>query len=35
MVRRIIKRVLTAVKEEFEWFRTKRWMKSRATKYTV
>lgn len=35
MIRRIFKRVLIAIKEELEWFEIKRWLKSRATKYTV
>lgn len=35
MIRRIFKHILLTIKQEFGWFRTRRWMKSRATRYTV
>lgn len=35
MIRRIIKRVLNAIKEEIEWSKTRVFLKSRAVKYTI
>lgn len=35
MIRRIVKRFVTVVKEEFAWFKFRLWLKSRAVRYTV
>ena len=33
MIRRIFKRFVTVVKEEFEWMKTRIWLKSRAVRF--
>lgn len=35
MIRRIFKRILQAIKEEFSWYQTRVFLKNRATRYTV
>ncbi len=33
MIRRILKRVLQTIKEEYEFFKLRTWMKSRAVRF--
>lgn len=33
MIRRICKRIIAVIKEEFEWMKTRIWLKSRAVRF--